>query len=424
VIIPSIDLQEGQAVQLVQGDRKALDAGDPRPIARRFGIVGEIAVIDLDAAMGRGSNAPIIEELVKLARVRVGGGIRDVESAIRWLDAGAQQVILGTAAHPEILRELPRSRVIAAVDARDGQVVVEGWKRGTGARLLDRIRELRPYVGGFLVTFVETEGTLRGIDLEKAKAVIEAAGDVRVTLAGGINSVEQIAELDRLGADAQVGMAIYTGKFELGEAVAAVLKTDRADGLWPTVVVDEVGTALGLVYSSRESLTTAIRERRGVYWSRSRNELWRKGETSGATQELLRVDVDCDRDALRFTVRQHGGGFCHSGTDTCWGQSDGIARLARRLVNPATRADPASYTARLFQHRELLASKIREEAGELGDARDRDHVIHEVADVMYFTLVKLAAEGIDLPEVGRELDRRALKIQRRPGDAKPLPEAK
>jgi phosphoribosyl-ATP pyrophosphohydrolase len=424
VIIPSIDLQDGQAVQLVQGQRKALDAGDPRPIARQFGIVGEVAVIDLDAAMRRGSNAPLVEELLKLARVRVGGGIRDVQSAVRWLDAGAQKVILGTAARPEILRELPRSRVIAAVDAREGEVVIEGWTRGTGAKLLDRIRELRPHVGGFLVTFVETEGTLRGIDLEKAKAVIEAAGGVRVTLAGGINSVQEIAELDRLGADAQVGMALYTGRFELGDAVAAIMTTDRSDALWPTVVVDDVGIALGLVYSSRESLATAIRERRGVYWSRSRNQLWRKGQTSGSTQELLRVNVDCDRDALRFTVRQHGrGGFCHTGTDTCWGESDGIARLARRLSDPVTRADQGSYTARLVRDRDLLASKIREEAAELCAARERDDVVREAADLMYFTLVKLAAEGIDLAEVERELDRRALKVTRRRGDAKPPAEA-
>ena len=101
--------------------------------------------------------------------------------------------------------------MIAAVDARDGQVVVNGWKQDTGVDLLERIRELRPFVGGFLVTFVETEGTLCGISLDRAKAVIEAAGDVRVTLAGGIRTAEEVAALDRLGADAQVGMALIHG---------------------------------------------------------------------------------------------------------------------------------------------------------------------------------------------------------------------
>lgn len=416
MIIPSIDIQNGQTVQLVQGDRKALDAGDPRPIARKFGIVGEVAVIDLDAAMGRGSNEPLIRELLPLARLRVGGGIRDVETAIRWLDAGADKIILGTAARPELLRELPRQRVIAAVDARDGEVVVEGWKRGTGAQLLERIGELREFVGGFLVTFVETEGTMRGIDMDIARAVIEAAGDVRATLAGGIRTPDEVAQLDRLGADAQVGMAIYTGAFDLADALAAMLRSDRGDGLWPTVVVDESGIALGLVYSSLQSLRAAIDEQRGVYFSRSRGGLWRKGETSGDVQELLRIDMDCDRDALRFTVRQSGSGFCHTKTRTCWGEDAGLYRLARRLAGASN--DPKSYTARLMRDPNLLASKLIEEARELVDASDSGAVTHEAADVIYFTLAKLASAGVALDQVSRELDRRSLRVTRRAGDAK------
>src|ERR671918_2824037 len=98
MIIPSIDLQEGQAVQLIGGEaNKALDAGDPRPLARRYGLVGEIAVVDLDAALGKGSNAAIMEDVIDLAPCRVGGGIRDVGSAISWLDRGALKVVLGTA---------------------------------------------------------------------------------------------------------------------------------------------------------------------------------------------------------------------------------------------------------------------------------------------------------------------------------------
>lgn len=424
MIIPSIDLQDGQTVQLVQGARKALDAGDPRPLARRFGTVGEVAVIDLDAAMGRGSNEALVRDLLPIAALRVGGGIRDAETAIRWLDAGARKVILGTAARPEILSRLPRERVIAAVDGRDGQVVVEGWQRGAGVPMLDRVRELRPYVGGFLVTFVETEGTLSGIDLDRAKAVIEAAGDVRVTIAGGVRTAEEVAELDRLGADAQVGMAIYTGKFDLSDALAAMMKSDRPDGLWPTVVADERGAALGLVYSSRDSLRAALAEQRGVYHSRSRGGLWRKGESSGATQELLRVDLDCDRDALRFTVRQSGSGFCHTGARTCWGDDRSLSDLARRLARTAEDArggggNPKSYTLRLLRDPALLASKIREEAAELTEATDPAHVAREAADVLYFTLARLAAAGVTFEQVEAELERRSLKVTRRPGDAKP-----
>ncbi|MEN0020192.1 MAG: phosphoribosyl-ATP diphosphatase [Planctomycetota bacterium] len=430
MLVPSIDLINGNAVQLVGGDptKLEIDAGDPRPLAETYGRLGEIAVIDLDAALGpktgNPDNAATIGDLLTIARCRVGGGIRDVDTAIRWLDAGAHTVILGTAATPEILRELPSDRVIAALDARDGEIVVEGWTKAEGrGSLNDRIAELREYVSGFLVTFVEREGRLGGTDLERAQAVVEAAGDKRVTIAGGVTTADEIRRLDEIGADAQVGMAIYSGKLDLAEAFAGPLRTDRDDGLWPTVVVDERGVALGLAYSSAASLAEAVRTGRGVYYSRSRQGLWRKGDTSGEVQQLLRIDMDCDRDALRFTVKQlradsTDGVFCHLGTRSCWGDDGGLGELARRLAAPAESRDAKSYTTRLLTEPGLLDAKLREEAEELCRAASRDDIVHEAADVLYFTLVRLAKEGIALDEVERHLDRRALKVSRRRGDAK------
>ncbi len=412
MIVPSIDLQGGRAVQLIGGETQALNAGDPRPLAARFGRVGEVAVVDLDAALGRGSNSAVIEELIDRVPVRVGGGIRNVESAIRWLDRGAIKIVLGTAARPDLLAGLPRERVIAALDARHGEVVIEGWQKRTGQGVLKRIAELRELVGGFLVTFVEREGRLEGTDLEFAKQIHEAAGDAAVTIAGGITTAAEVAELDRLGCDAQVGMALYTGRLGLAEAFAAPLTSDRQDGLWATVVVDERGVALGLSYSDLESLRAALEQGRGVYHSRTRG-LWVKGVSSGATQDLLRVDADCDRDTLRFTVRQQPPGFCHLSTRTCWGGDAGLGALARRLAERKLSAPAGSYTARLLADPALLGAKLCEEADELAAAESRPDVIHEAADVLYFTLTTLARHGVDLAEVERALDRRALKVTRR-----------
>ena len=369
MIVPSIDLAGGRTVQLVGGEEPALDAGDPRPILERFGLVGEVAVVDLDAARGEGSNAELVRELCRRGRVRVGGGIRGLETARAWLDAGAERIVLGTAAEPELLRELPRERVIVALDARDGEVVTHGWRRRTGRDLFERVAALRELCGGFLVTFVEREGRLAGTDLERAARLVDVAGSARVTIAGGVTTVDEVRELDRLGADAQVGMALYTGRMDLAEAFAAPLVSDRADGLWPTVVADERGTALGLAWSDLASLREALHTRRGVYRSRKRG-LWTKGETSGATQELLAADLDCDRDALRFTVRQAGAGFCHADTRTCWGEDRGLGRLERRLRARLADASPvaaASNTRRLVADPALLASKLREEADELAN---------------------------------------------------------
>ncbi len=417
MIVPSIDLMDGQTVQLVGGKTKVLEAGDPRPIAEKFRLAGEIAVIDLDAALSRGSNAALIKGLLPHARCRVGGGIRSVQAAMDWLDAGAVSVILGTMAKPEILRELPRERVIAALDAVDGQVVVEGWTQGTGATITDRMRELREHVSGFLVTFVEREGRLGGTNLDAVAALVEAAGGARVTIAGGVTTPEDVAAIDRLGADAQVGMALYTGRMDLGDAIAAPLVSDRPDGLFPTVVCDEHGTALGLAYSNAESLREAVRLQRGVYHSRKRG-LWIKGESSGATQQLLAIDLDCDRDALRFTVRQTPPGFCHKDTWTCWGGDRGITDLSRKLAERLAEAPAGSYTRRLLEDPALLRSKLVEEANELAEATEADHVAAEVADVMYFALVAMVRAGVPLSQVEAHLDARALKVRRRPGNAK------
>ncbi|MCY3600934.1 MAG: histidinol dehydrogenase [Gemmatimonadetes bacterium] len=425
MIIPSIDLMGGRAVQLRQGSTLEIDAGDPRPLAERFAVAGEVAIIDLDAALGRGDNATLIRELLRLAPCRVGGGIRSREAALDWLDAGARRVILGTAATPEVLGGLPAERVIAALDARDGEVVVEGWRRGTGRDVLGRMEELDGLADGYLVTFVEVEGTLEGIPLDRVAALVAAAGSARVTVAGGVREVSEIAALDRMGADAQVGMAIYSGRMDLGDAISAPLKSDRADGLWATLVEDTAGRALGLAWSSAESVRTAVAERRGVYQSRSRG-LWRKGETSGATQELVRVAADCDRDTLRFTVRQHGTGFCHTGAPTCFDAvasgrsaalpslsgmdlSDLETRLRERLADP----EPGSLTARLAGDPELLRGKLVEEAGELAEAGSKAEAVAEFADLYYFALTRLLKAGGSLEDVRLELERRALKVRRR-----------
>ena len=418
MIIPSIDIANGQAVQLIGGREKALDAGDPLAVAERFAVAGPMAVIDLDAAMGKGDNRAVIEQLVRRYECRVGGGIRSIEAAERWLDAGAAQIILGTAARPDILGQLPRERVIAALDARDGEVMVEGWQTATGTGVPERMAELKHLVSGFLVTFIEVEGRMTGTQLAQVQQLVDSADPARLTIAGGVTTAEEVAAIDRLGADAQVGMALYTGTLDLAEAIAAPLTSDRSDGLWPTVVVDEHGRALGLAFSSLDSLRRAVADRQGVYQSRRRG-LWIKGETSGATQALLRVDVDCDRDTLRFTVRQSGDGFCHTGRWTCWGDDAGLPRLAKRLAQRVAEAPEGSYTKRLLEDPALLAGKLKEEGGELAAAESPEHVAEEAADVIYFALVAMARAGVDLTDVEAVLDRRERRISRRPGDAKP-----
>lgn len=435
MLVPSIDIMGGRAVQLVGGERFELDGGDPLELAARFSTFGELAVVDLDAATGKGSNLELVAEIASRWPARVGGGVRDEATMVRLLDAGARTVMVGTKATPEFLSAFPKERLVAALDNKKGVVMAEGWKTSTGASVIDRAKELAPYVGGFLITAIDIEGSMSGIDAAATKALIDAIRAVgfegTITIAGGVTSPAEVAALDMMGADAQVGMALYKGVLDPAESIAACMNSDRPDGLWPTVVCDESGVALGLVYSDLESLKAAIAERAGVYRSRKRG-LWRKGQSSGDVQELVRIEADCDRDALRFTVRQSGAGFCHRGTKTCFGPAgaDGLGgdergfpllqkTTARRLAELSGGSAPkGSYTARLFSEKGLLSAKLVEEAGELAEAEGPVRAAEEAADLVYFAAVKLAKEGATLTDVERVLDRRAMRVTRRPGNAK------
>ena len=207
---------------------------------------------------------------------------------------------------------------------------------------------------------------------------------------------------------------------EIGPTVAACIRTDRSDGLMPTVVLEADGVALGLVYSSSASIGAAMQCGRGVYWSRSRQSLWRKGDTSGSWQTLRRIRLDCDGDALAFTVTQHGEppAFCHKATLSCWGFPSGLHGLQVMLRSRKASAPPGSYTKRLFDDATLLRNKLVEEAQELAEATEPDHVASEAADLMYFAMTRCVAAGVSLADVASHLDRRTYKLNRRPGNSK------
>src|SRR5260370_39373052 len=253
MIVPSIALITGRAVQLRRGRDFVLDGGYPLARLEEFAVAGEVAVVDLDGALGRGSNAELIGTMVRRAPCRVGGGIRDLETARGWLDAGAAKIVIGTAATPEFCAALPRERLIAAVDAERGQVVVDGWRTATGVSVLGRIHELAPFVGGFLFTQVEREGAMDGFDFPAVAAAARAAGDARLTAAGGGTTAAEVAALDGIGADAQVGMALYSGRLALREAAAAALAHAPGGGVWPPGACGGGGRALRLGWRTRAS---------------------------------------------------------------------------------------------------------------------------------------------------------------------------
>jgi phosphoribosyl-ATP pyrophosphohydrolase/phosphoribosyl-AMP cyclohydrolase/histidinol dehydrogenase len=202
------------------------------------------------------------------------------------------------------------------------------------------------------------------------------------------------------------------------QLVLAGATADRKTGLFATVVTDEHGVALGLVWSSQESIAETLKTGTGVYQSRKRG-LWYKGATSGDTQELVNIGFDCDKDCLIFRVRQKGRGFCHLGTASCWGPHAGLSRLEKTLKDRKRDAPEGSYTARLFSDPKLVQAKIKEEADELCEATSREDIASEAADLIYFALTRCVAAGVNLEDIEKNLDLKSLKVKRRKGDAKP-----
>ncbi len=404
MIVPSIDLMDGKAVQLRQGKEKVLENDDVIGLAREFGKYGELAVIDLDAALGRGDNRALIKELCKVAECRVGGGIRSVETANQLLAAGAKKVIIGTAATPAFLSQLPRDRVIVAVDSRGGYVVNNGWTNKTGKTPGEMMRELEGYCSEFLFTDVDREGLMKGFNADMVRELKENTRN-QLTVAGGVATIENIRTLEDLNLNSQIGMALYTERIKLDDAFISLLKFD-GNGMIPTIVQDENGRVLMLAYSSRESLEATFRTNKATYYSRSRRRLWTKGGTSGNTQEFLRIRYDCDRDALLLTVRQKNFA-CHTGRYSCFGDKgfklEDLYEVIRGRINSA---EPGSYTYRIALDEAALKEKIREEAGEVIGYTDRDNLVWEIADLAYFLLVLMARNGISPAEIVNELWRR------------------
>ncbi|KAF5663087.1 histidine biosynthesis trifunctional protein [Fusarium heterosporum] len=202
----------------------------------------------------------------------------------------------------------------------------------------------------------------------------------------------------------------------LSKIIASYWKSDRTDGLIPTVVTDDAGIALGLAYTSEESVLEALRTQKGVYQSRKRG-LWVKGLTSGDTQELLRIGLDCDNDTLKFVVNQKGR-FCHLQQFGCFGDLNGISALEQTLKSRKESAPEGSYTARLFSDEKLLRAKIMEEAEELCDGKTKENIAFEAADLIYFALTKAVGAGVSLADIEANLDAKSLKVKRRTGNAK------
>ncbi|TKA33220.1 hypothetical protein B0A50_00773 [Salinomyces thailandicus] len=331
-----------------------------------------------------------------------------VQHVVDLLDAGAAKVFVSSGQVPEVraIPNLDSSRVVylPTVSSREAEEQLQG----TGYGLYLRHVESAEKVGTILSALGKGRPPVyvSKMEMSEQDAVELCRQDAVPIIASRQLTVAAEAEAGAEG-----------GSIRVASMLLARVASDRPDGLFTTLVVDERGVALGLVYSNEESVAESLRSGRGVYWSRKRG-LWRKGDTSGDWQELVKIDTDCDNDCLRFIVRQQGKGFCHLQTATCFGEYHGLSKLQKTLQSRKRSAPQGSYTARLFNDSKMLNAKIMEEASELCEATSKEDIAAEAADVLYFALTKAVAADVSLEDIERNLDAKSVKVKRRKGDAK------
>ncbi|MDR0409037.1 MAG: bifunctional phosphoribosyl-AMP cyclohydrolase/phosphoribosyl-ATP diphosphatase HisIE [Spirochaetaceae bacterium] len=421
MIVASIDVQNSKVVQLRRGLEPVLERENALELAKEFDRFGEVAVIDIDAATGRGSNGEMIKPLLRAADCRVGGGIRDAERAAELVSLGAKKIIIGSAAfrtgqafalNTELLdalvKKIGRERLIIAVDASGGEIVVDGWWTKTGLKLIETARQAEKYAGELLFTSVEREGMMGGADIDAVRELREAVSCI-LTAAGGVSTIGEIEAISRLGCDIQLGMALYTEKISLADAFIASLNWEKsAGGLLPLIAQSRDGQVLMTGFTDKEAISESFKRGKLCFHSRTRERLWMKGEQSGNTLELLRLRSDCDRDALLALVEPHGPA-CHTGAWSCFETGRRYTPwYLQEIIDERLRSAPAaSYTAALTDER--VRRKIMEEAYEVCTAKTHDETVWEAADLLYHTMVLLSKEGVRIDEVFAELDRRHKK---------------
>ena len=218
----------GKAVQLVQGEKKALEVEDVISLVKRFSVFREIQLIDLDSAKGIGDNSVLIKKICHMAVCRVGGGIRSIQQASSILQAGAKKIIIGSMAfndgkiNKEFLTQLnnniSKANIIIAIDSKNGRIVTKGWKHDTGINTETIIKELEQFCNEFLYTYVDKEGLMEGTNIEFLKK-LRTLTKKEITAAGGISTIDEISQLEKLGINSALGMSLYTGKINFAQLV-------------------------------------------------------------------------------------------------------------------------------------------------------------------------------------------------------------
>lgn len=408
MIVPALQIRSGKVVALQpDGEPMALPE-EPVELARQLARYGEVAVLDLDAALEEGDNFDLVREICRVAECRVGGGIRDEARADALLRAGARRLVVGTGADEELLSRFPRARILVAMDIKDGLVMRRGWQEATDIDPVELALRLRGHCDGFVYTLVGHRTRMDRRELEQFEAIRARLPDHTLTAAAGFRSPEEVRDLDRLGVDTQLAVGELPESLDLAECAAAIPDFEKAGGLLPVIVQDTAGQVVALHQTNEEGLAASLRSGQATYWSRVRGGLWVKGEGTGNVQDLQTVRISGNRDALLYVVEQTGAADSRGRYSAFDELSYNLHRIEHVLRRRQSARDPhKSYTSIMLTDREGVRRQILEEARALVQASSPEEVRWETADLVYFVLLNLVQEGVSLDDILKELRGRA-----------------
>ena len=455
-LYPAIDVKDGQCVRLKKGLFNEVTVYSERPyeIAKGFEEAGAqfIHTVDLDGALkGHGVNAETIKKICSSVNVPVqmGGGIRTLENIQEVLDLGVYRVIIGTKAveNPDFIKaaidRFGAEHIVVGVDAKDGLVAIEGWEKVSDKTALSLALAMKDIgVQTIVYTDISKDGMLAGPNVEQTKILSDKTG-IDIIASGGMSCMDDLTHINDAGIHgAIIGKAIYEKRIDLKEAVnlfesgasyskaSAMPKADisfkdlklDANGLIPVVVQDYVnGEVLMLAYMNEEAYNKTLETGIMTYYSRSRQELWIKGLTSGHFQYVGSLDIDCDNDTILAKVDQVGAA-CHTGSRSCFFQplmkkeyddtnplhvfQDVYDVIMDRKKHPKE----GSYTNYLFDKGiDKILKKVGEECTEIVIAAknpDKEEIKYEISDFLYHCMVLMVEKGITWEEIANELAQR------------------
>ncbi|MCK6685444.1 MAG: imidazole glycerol phosphate synthase subunit HisF [Thermoanaerobaculia bacterium] len=473
-LIPCLDIDRGRVVKGLRF-QNIRDAGDPVQAAERYEREGADELIFLDITASheeRGTLVNLVERIAEVLSIpfTVGGGVRSVEDAGALLRAGADRVTVNTAAlaDPSLITRIAERYgsqcVVVAIDAKrvegrrthnagiadagiadagiaNAVAMTHGGRRESPWKLLDWVREVESRgAGEILLTSVDTDGTKNGFDVEMLEAVRKAT-TLPLIASGGAGELSHFSEGVRAGADAVLAASVFHDRvFSIREVKAAMRRAGvvvrpvrepwreavrfNEQGLVPVIVQDARSkTVLTLAWANEEALDLTLETRASHFFSRSRRALWKKGESSGNVQEVVSVSLDCDGDAVLYSVIP-AGPACHTGALTCFHEVEAVknapwsldlAPLFSVVRDRKENPQPGSYTNSLFSAGPLrIAKKVGEEGVEVALAavgEDRERMASEIADLLYHVVVLMTAR--DVPESLVEEELRKRRGQRR-----------